>query len=218
MESHTGWSQDNITEHYDDVAQKYDDIYLNAGYYDHIKCCELASKLVPNPSTRPSLAVFDMGCGTGLVGEEMQKVGFENIVGCDASKGMLDIAAKKNEGKAYKEVIELFLGRPESFPENLKNRFDIITASGILAQGHLDTTVFEEMIMSSKGTGSIVIFTTRQMYLTDYGYQAKIDELAAAGRWKFVDCLDFQRYDKLGDEEVGRYKKVDVKCFAFMVL
>jgi hypothetical protein len=55
----------------------------------------------------------------------------------------------------------------------------MITATGILAQGHLDAKVFDEMIMSSKGTGSYAIFTTRDMYLTDYGYQQKMDELEA---------------------------------------
>jgi hypothetical protein len=92
---------------------------------------------------------------------------------------MLQLAAKKNEGKAYKELIELFLGIPDKFPAELKNRFDMITATGILAQGHLDAKVFDEMIMSSKGTGSYAIFTTRDMYLTDYGYQQKMDELEA---------------------------------------
>jgi len=48
---------------------------------------------------------------------------------------MLDKAQEKG---SYTELIELFLGRPESFPQTLHNRFDVITASGILAEGHLD--------------------------------------------------------------------------------
>ena len=74
-----------------------------------------------------------MGCGTGLVGEEMSKNGFSRILGVDASKAMCDQAALKNEGKAYTELRELFLGRPETYPEDLKNRFDIVTGAGILA-------------------------------------------------------------------------------------
>ena len=217
MLKHTGFSQDQIVDHYDEVAEKYDDIYLSAGYYDHIKCCELAAKLVPQDK-RAGYTVFDMGCGTGLVGEEMQKIGFDSISGCDASPGILKQAAKKNDGKAYIETIELFLGTPEKFPDNLKGKFDMVTAAGILAQGHLDTKVFEEMLMSCKGKGSYIIFTTRDMYLTEYGYQKKIDELIEAGKWKQAEVVEFFRYDKLGDEEVGRYKKVVVKCFAFEVL
>jgi predicted TPR repeat methyltransferase len=43
---------------------------LTAGYYDHVKATDLACKLIPQ-SQRESYKVFDMGCGTGLVGEEM---------------------------------------------------------------------------------------------------------------------------------------------------
>ena len=54
--------------------------------------------------------------------------------------------------------------------------------------------------MSCKGPGSYIIFTTREVYLKDYGYQKRMDELEAEGKWKIVDKLDFNRYDKLGDE------------------
>jgi hypothetical protein len=72
--------------------------------------------------------------------------------------------------------------------------------------------------MSCKGPGSYILFTTREMYLTDFGYQAKMDQLEQEGKWKFRDCVAFDRYDKLGDEQVGRYKKVVVKCFAYETL
>jgi len=55
-----------------------------------------------------------MGCGTGLVGESLKEHGFNKVIGIDASKGMLDTASKK---QAYTELVELFLGKPETFPE-----------------------------------------------------------------------------------------------------
>ena len=201
MESHE-FHKEHIREHYDEVAAKYDSIYLTAGYHDHENVLKMCEKLIPDQhlQTRPNLEVLDMGCGTGFVGEVMQKAGFDRITGCDASKGMLDVAAKKNEGKAYINLIELFLGSPDTFPQDLRGKFDIITAAGILAQGHLGPEVFEEMILACKGSGSICIFTTRDMYLTDFGYQAKLDELTNAGKWKLLDILTFTRYDNLGEE------------------
>lgn len=106
--------------------------------------------------------VLDMGCGTGLVGQYLLERGFKNVVGVDASAGMLERAREKN---SYIELHELFLGRPDTFPENLHNRFDVITASGILAEGHLDNKVFDEMLMALK-TGGYAVFATRTMYLT----------------------------------------------------
>ena len=60
---------------------------------------------------------------------------------------MLDVAAKKD---AYYELKDLFLGQPETFPEEYRNRFDAITASGILAEGHLGVEVFEEFLLALK--------------------------------------------------------------------
>jgi predicted TPR repeat methyltransferase len=40
----------------------------------------------------PDALVADFGCGTGLVGEAMTKLGFRNIYGIDCSEGMLQIA------------------------------------------------------------------------------------------------------------------------------
>ena len=74
------------------------------------------------------------------------------------------------------------------------------------------------MLMSCKGAGSYILFTTRDMYLQDYGYQKRIDELVEEKKWEFVEMVEFDRYDNLGEEQVGRYKKVTVKCFAYRVL
>lgn len=207
-----------MVQHYEEIASKYDDIYLTLGYHDHEKCNEMASQLFPDVEARANLQVFDMGCGTGLVGEEMQKNGFSNIVGCDASKAMCDQAATKNDGKAYTELLELYLGRPDTFPENLKNRFDIVTGAGILAQGHLDKKVFDEMLAATKGPGSYVIITTRESYMTQYGYQEKVDDFIQKGIWKEAGCIKFHRYDNLGDSQVGRYKKAEILCLAYQIL
>lgn len=45
-----------------------------------------------------------------------------------------------------------------------------------------------------------------------------MDELAVEGKWKLKEMIKFDRYDNLGDEVVGRYKKVEVKCFAYETL
>ena len=77
MISHDRWSSDHpyaekTIEHYDEIANKYEDIYLTVGYYDHIKTNEMAMKFFPDRESRANLEVLDMGCGTGLVGQEMQ--------------------------------------------------------------------------------------------------------------------------------------------------
>lgn len=44
----------------------------------------------------------------------------------------------------------MFLGSPENYPAELYNKFDVVTAAGILAEGHLMSEVFDEMLHSLK--------------------------------------------------------------------
>ena len=92
---------------------------------------------------------------------------------------MLETAGKK---EAYRELKELFLGQPDKFPEELKGQFDTITASGILAEGHLGVEVFEEFLLALK-QGGHAVFTTRTMYLEKYSYGKRMAEIEQEGRW-----------------------------------
>jgi len=117
---------------------------------------------------------------------------------------------------SYTELIELFLGKPDTFPETLQNRFDVITASGILAEGHLDNQVFDEMLLALK-TGGVTVFATRTMYLTKYDYISKMTELEDQGKWRKLHEWTFDRYDQL-EEAIGRFSKVEAKAFAYLKL
>jgi len=128
-----------------------------------------------------------------MVGKYLYEAGYRNIVGLDASKGMLDECQSKRP-EVHSSLIELFLGSPNTYPEELKNRFDFVTASGILADNHLDCSVFEEMLLSCK-TGGIAVFATRTEYLTKYGYGDYMAKLTDEGRWKLLTNETFGRYD-----------------------
>lgn len=195
---HGNFSQDNIAEHYNELASHYEEVYLTAGWHDPLKCAELTKEVLGD--NVETAEILDMGCGTGLVGQYLKERGFKKIVGVDASKGMLDRAAEKN---SYTELKELFLGLPDTFPREYHNRFEAITASGILADNHLDTKVFEEMLLSLK-VGGYAIFATRTMYLTQYGYGPRMNEIETEGRWKLVKEITFDRYDQI-TEVVGRF-------------
>lgn len=211
MVKHGNFTQDNIAEHYNDLSAHYEQIYLRAGWHDPLKCAELAKTCVGDAA--PNSEVMDMGCGTGLVGQYLKEKDFTKVVGIDASAGMIE---KAKEKQSYSELHELFLGRPDTFPKEFHNRFDVITASGILAEGHLDNKVFDEMLMALK-VGGYAVFATRTMYLTQYNYIEKINELNQTGKWKLVHEVTFDRYDQL-ECAVGRFSKVEAKAFAYQKL
>jgi hypothetical protein len=91
-----------------------------------------------------------------------------------------------------------------------------VTASGILAEGHLDNNVFDEMLLALK-QGGYAVFATRTMYLTKYNYNEKIKQLEDTGKWQKLDEWTFDRYDQL-EEAIGRFSKVEAKAFAYKKL
>jgi predicted TPR repeat methyltransferase len=211
MLKHGAFTQDKIAEHYDELSSHYEHIYLTVGYHDPLKCAELTKELFGEDCADKQ--VFDMGCGTGLVGQYLKERGFKQVVGVDASKGMLE---KAQEKQSYSELEELFLGRPDTFPEKYRNRFDAITAAGILAEGHLDNNVFDEMLLALK-EGGYAVFATRTMYLEQYSYGQRIKELEEQGKWKLIKGITFDRYDQI-EEAVGRFSKVEIKGYVYQKL
>jgi len=167
------YDKEIIDKQYDELAPNYEDLYLRAGWNDPEECAKLARDTEESLTDelkaggdKDTMEILDMGCGSGLVGKHLKDYGFNKTVGVDCSQGMLD-EVSKNRPDAYSELKLLFLGSPDTFPEEMRNRFAFVTASGILADNHLDCSVFEEMLLALK-VGGIACFATRTEYLEKY--------------------------------------------------
>ncbi|MEM9778024.1 MAG: class I SAM-dependent methyltransferase [Chloroflexota bacterium] len=77
---------------YADWAASYDTDLDGFGYVAPQTGVKLLVDLVPNKSA----ALFDVGCGTGLVGQKLAQAGFTNIEGGDFSADMLEKASALN--------------------------------------------------------------------------------------------------------------------------
>ena len=214
MEKHAGFNQSNIKEHYDELSSNYEQVYLTVGWPDPRKSADLANEFLSvTGKTIEEAEVLDMGCGTGLVGQYLTEFGFKNIDGVDASKGML---TKAGEKQVYRNLEELFLGVPETFPEKYHGKYDVITASGILADNHLDCPVFEEMLLALK-QGGIATFTSRIEYMEQYGYGPYLENLERDGRFKLLKREEYTKYNQL-KESVGRFKPTQSYVFCYQKL
>ena len=90
---------------------------------------------------------------------------------------------KESEKKrVYTQLDEMFLGSPSTYPEKFHGQYHFTIASCILADNHLDNSVFEEMLLSLK-QGGIAVFTSRIEYLESYGYGAYMQMLEETGKW-----------------------------------
>ena len=190
------FNKDTIKEQYDDLAKKYDDVLIAVEYPDPKKCADLIESL----GIAKDAAIFDMGCGTGLVGVYLAEKGYSNIDGVDASPGMLEIAKEK---KAYNILEELFLGNSDTFPDKFKDKYQAITCTGVILEGHCGKEIFDEMLMSLN-TGGYAVFSTRVDFI-DKNCKARMDELVELGKWEFISKEEFTRYENIG-EGIGRFK------------
>ena len=140
--------------------------------------------------------MLDVGAGTGLIGHKLrQRAGSEglNIIGIDASKKFVELL---NQSHAYTEGREIWMGRgTDYFPEDLKDQFDIVTASGVFLKGHIPATAMDDIHASLKTNGYFVT-AMRSIYYelgVEEGYREKLDELVAAGQLQLVRTQTFMR-------------------------
>ena len=125
--------------------------------------------------------ILDVGCGTGLVGEELQKYGCKNIDGADLSAEMLKLAeAKGIYGSLYQGAVGC---------QNLcipANEYDAAISVGVFTSKHVGSEGFDDLVHVVK-PGGLACFSLRDMPLSDETeYQRKMDQLTQEGKWKLI--------------------------------
>ena len=125
------------------------------------------------------LKILDVGCGTGLVGQELEKSGFINFDGIDISQEMIDIAYSRG----YKS---LFLGNlNESLPFKSKS-YDAALCVGVFTHGHVSSDRLSELVRIVK-SGGIICFTVNEGVYDSYGFDSKIKNLESTNIWKILE-------------------------------
>ena len=125
------------------------------------------------------LKIVDVGCGTGLVGQELEKSGFINFDGIDISQEMIDIAYSRG----YKA---LFLGNlNESLPFKSKS-YDAALCVGVFTHGHVGSDRLIELARIVK-SGGIICFTVNEGVYDSYGFGSIIKNLESTNIWKILE-------------------------------
>ena len=89
-----GFHQSTIEKTYDAVADQYEKLMVTMGHPDPEQCGEMALSLFGADISQ--ISALDLGCGTGMVGAALKVRGVAEVVGIDASAGMIEIAKQKN--------------------------------------------------------------------------------------------------------------------------
>lgn len=177
---YTAENHTELMDAYKDWAGNYDDDTVGRfGYVAHIRTAKALEKVMKEKDCR----ILDAGCGTGLVGEVLKKMGYTTMDALDYSREMLDEAGKK---RIYNKLMQVDLSKPLDIADNA---YDAIVCAGTFTYGHVDADAFAELIRITRPSG-VVIFTIREGAYQDYGYRKRMIELEQAEAWELLTMRD----------------------------
>jgi predicted TPR repeat methyltransferase len=163
-----------IMELYDAFAPTYDDTLLSKwGYEAPATAAELLARHVPMAST-----VLDAGCGTGLTGDELRRVGFDTVHGIDISLPSLTVAARKG---AYRSVVRADLLKPLPFPNDT---FNAALCVGVLSYISGDE-LFRELCRVTR-QGGVVLLSHRTDLIEARSFGDVLRKLEEDGLWSLL--------------------------------
>lgn len=126
--------------------------------------------------------VLDAGCGTGLVGKEMARLGYSNIDAMDYCDGMLEQAEQK---RVYEKLIQADMNKGLDLPDNA---YDASICVGTFTYAHVGPHAFEELVRITK-PGGYVCFTIRDGAYEKYGYRKKMLDMEAEDIWELQSMV-----------------------------
>jgi len=150
---------------------KYNQDMVNLNYTAPKEAVLLLKKYALNNKYK----ILDAGCGTGLVGAELKKNGFTNVVGVDFSQNMLDLIPKG----IYKKIEKIDLNKPLKFKTNI---YDVVMCVGTFTYGHVKPKALDELIRIINN-GGLICFSINEGIFKKYGFDKKIKELSKNKLW-----------------------------------
>ncbi|KAK1622639.1 S-adenosyl-L-methionine-dependent methyltransferase [Colletotrichum phormii] len=165
---------------YDDWAENYDRDLLGADqdYVAPVIASEYVVKYVGSSAIAKS-RILDAGCGTGLVGANLAKLGATQIDGIDLSQGMLKVAERSG---AYQSLSTTDLSKPLS---QASNSYDTVVCVGTMTEGHVGPEAFDEFVRIVR-PGGFVVATVYEAVWEKNGYKEKIASLDKSEKVKLL--------------------------------
>ncbi|XP_041463597.1 methyltransferase-like protein 27 [Lytechinus variegatus] len=185
-----------VVERYDELAATYDEHSKFVGYSAPAGACRRVCEVV---TSKDSL-ILDVGCGTGMLGELLNKEGYSNLYGLDPSERSCDVARSKG---CYATVIQ-GVARPDSPLSFNDGHFDALVSSGTFQPGHCDQNDIPELIRLLRPSGFMVI-STRKASLNEtdsYRVKSTLKHYVDTGVLQEFSYQEFDDYFGFATEDV----------------
>lgn len=126
---------------YRDWAESYEsDFAISHGWICYLAVAGLFVERVAALNITEPGSVLDVGCGTGVVGVELQQQSFTSIDGIDISPEMLELARAKG---CYRQLIEADVSQPLAIEDDA---YAGVVSAGTFTHGHLGPGPIAELI------------------------------------------------------------------------
>ena len=158
--------EDNI-KLYKVWASSYDDDFAKKNDY---RSPVLISNYYDKYSNKNDVPVLDVGAGTGLIAEVMNKKNKIDIDAIDISPEMLESAKSKN---CYNKLIEADLTKNLDIDNNY---YGAIVSAGTFTHGHIGPSALDELLRVTKPSGLFVITIHSKVYV-DQNFEQKFQDI-----------------------------------------
>ncbi len=159
---------------YKEWADEYDSDLAKRGYYTPLRIAD-ALKPYRNQISGP---VLDFGCGTGISGEALRLVGFNELHGTDITEQMLKKAEDKN---IYQR---LWLSKPGDAPAK-PGDYDLIVAAGVISLGAAPAEILSD-VLNSLAIGGFLALSFNDPTLECLKYDKVLEDEINAKRAKIL--------------------------------
>ena len=158
--------EDNI-KLYKVWASSYDDDFAEKNDY---RSPVLISNYYDKYSNKNDVPVLDVGAGTGLIAEVMNKKNTIDIDAIDISPEMLESAKSKN---CYNKLIEADLTKNLDIDNNY---YGAIVSAGTFTHGHIGPNALDELLRVTKPSGLFVITIHSKVYVNQ-NFEQKFQDI-----------------------------------------
>ena len=175
--------EDSI-KYYKDFSKIYDDIYVEGMSYVYPKY--VAKELISY--FKGDGPICDIGCGTGLVGEELLKLNSKLIIdGVDISIEMINVAEKKS---VYRNLYPLDLTKPIT---GLYKDYKAVISSGTFTHGHLGPKALVNLLSLCCNEAIFAIGINALHYL-EKGFKRTLSELEKSCKIEMLNIVQQDIY------------------------
>ncbi len=183
---------DEVMKYYDEwgIKNKYDQDMLDWKYSGPKEAVEVFKKHAENKNIK----IFDAGCGTGLVGVELKKFGYQYYDGADLSQSLLDLVPQG----LYQKISKIDLNQKINIQDN---SYDAVMCVGTFTFGHVKPHALNEFIRITKNKG-LICFTINEGIYEKYGFDKKIKDLKDNKSWS---VKEFFKSDYIASKDVNAW-------------